>query len=55
MKFSSPARPGETLRLEADLKKEYGGMFLFQVTAYVEDRPIASGTLALAEEKSRAR
>ena len=55
MKFSSPARPGETLRLETDLKKEYGGMFLFQVAAYVEDRPIAGGTLALAEQKRRAR
>jgi beta-hydroxyacyl-ACP dehydratase FabZ len=50
MKFSSPARPGETLRLEAHLKKEYGKMFLFHVAAYVEDRTIASGTLALAQE-----
>ena len=55
MKFSSPARPGETLRLEANLKKEYGRMFLFNVAAYVEDRAIASGTLTLAEEKHQAR
>ncbi|MCP4665492.1 MAG: beta-hydroxyacyl-ACP dehydratase [Deltaproteobacteria bacterium] len=51
MKFSSPARPGETLRLEAELKKEYGSMFLFNVAAYVKDRSIASGTLTLAQEK----
>ena len=55
MKFSSPARPGETLRLEANLKKEYGRMFLFNVAAYVEDRAIASGTLTLAYEKHQAR
>ena len=48
MKFSSPAWPGETLRLEADLKKEYGKMFLFHVAAYVKDRSVASGTLSLS-------
>jgi 3-hydroxyacyl-[acyl-carrier-protein] dehydratase len=52
MKFPSSARPGETLRLEASLKKDYGRMFLFHVTAYVEDRVIASGKLALSEGKS---
>ncbi len=47
MKFSSPAGPGDTLRLESGLKKEYGRMYLFDVTANVEDQPIARGTLAL--------
>jgi UDP-3-O-[3-hydroxymyristoyl] N-acetylglucosamine deacetylase/3-hydroxyacyl-[acyl-carrier-protein] dehydratase len=51
MKFSSPAGPGETLRLEAALKKTYGKLFLFDVAANVEDRSVARGTLALSEEK----
>ncbi len=51
MKFSSPARPGETLRLEAGLKKHYGKMFLFDVAACVANNPIAKGTLTLAQEK----
>ncbi len=52
IKFHAPAKPGETLRLEAGLKKQFGGMFLFDVSAFVESRRIAAGTLALAEEKS---
>ena len=55
MKFSSPAGPEETLRLEAILKKEYGRLFLFDVAANVEDRPIAAGTLALAGEEQKHR
>jgi 3-hydroxymyristoyl/3-hydroxydecanoyl-(acyl carrier protein) dehydratase len=51
IKFSSPARPGETLHLEADLKKKFGGLFLFDVSAYADRRRIAFGTLSLAEEK----
>lgn len=51
IKFSSPAKPGETLRLTAHLKKEYGQMFLFEVAAHVADRRIAVGTLALAENQ----
>ncbi len=51
IKFHAPAKPGETLRLEAGLKKRFGGMFLFDVSAFVESRRIAAGTLALAEEK----
>ena len=47
IKFPSPAGPGETLRLEAKLEKEYGSMFLFHVSAHVGDRTIASGTLSL--------
>ena len=51
MKFSSPAKPGDILRLEAQLKKEYGGLFLFEAAAYVESRQIAKGTITLAEQK----
>ena len=51
MKFLVPAKPGETLRLEASLKKKYGGLFFFEVAAYVLGNQIASGTLTLAEEK----
>jgi len=51
MKFSNTAKPGETLRLEASLKKKYGRLFFFEVAAYVVGRQIAKGTLALAEQK----
>jgi 3-hydroxyacyl-[acyl-carrier-protein] dehydratase len=51
MKFSTPARPGDTLRLEASIKKEYGGLFFFEVAAYVVSSEIAKGTLILAEEE----
>jgi 3-hydroxyacyl-[acyl-carrier-protein] dehydratase len=51
MKFSNPAKPGETLRLESSLKKEYGKLFLFEAAAYVLSKQIAKGTLALAKEK----
>jgi beta-hydroxyacyl-ACP dehydratase FabZ len=51
MKFSHPAKPGETLRLESSLKKKYGKLFLFEAAAYVVNKQIAKGTLALAEEK----
>ena len=49
MKFTSPAKPGDTLSLQASLKKEYGRLFLFDVAAYVLSGLIAKGTLALAE------
>ena len=50
MKFTSPARPGDTLRLQASLKKEYGRLFLFDVAAHVLSCLITKGTLALAEQ-----
>lgn len=50
IKFSAPAKPGETLRLEASVKKEYGKLFFFEVAAYVESNQIAKGTLTLAGE-----
>jgi len=51
MKYLMPAKPGETLVLEAKLVKGYGGLFLFEVTAHVGDAQIAKGTLTLAEER----
>jgi 3-hydroxymyristoyl/3-hydroxydecanoyl-(acyl carrier protein) dehydratase len=50
MKFLTPSKPGETLRLEASLKKEFGKLFLFEVAAYVGNSDIAKGTLSLAHE-----
>ena len=55
MKFSTPAKPGETLRLEANLKKRYGKLYLFEVAAYVANSQVAKGTLSLAEEDSAGR
>ncbi|MEE8432197.1 MAG: 3-hydroxyacyl-ACP dehydratase FabZ [Candidatus Desulfatibia sp.] len=48
IKFVTPAKPGETIRLAAALKKTYGKMFLFEVAANVLNRRIAKGTLILA-------
>ena len=50
IKFFNPAKPEETLRLEATLKKKYGKFFLFEVAADVVNRRIAKGTLTLAME-----
>jgi 3-hydroxyacyl-[acyl-carrier-protein] dehydratase len=50
IKFFNPAKPGETLRLEARLKKKYGKFFLFEVASDVANRRIAKGTLTLAME-----
>jgi len=50
IKFSNPAKPGETLRLESSLKKQYGKLYFFEVVAYVVSSQIAKGTLTLAEE-----
>jgi 3-hydroxyacyl-[acyl-carrier-protein] dehydratase len=52
MKFVTPAKPGETLRMEASLKKDYGGLFFFEVAAYVLGNQIARGTLTLAKKNS---
>jgi 3-hydroxyacyl-[acyl-carrier-protein] dehydratase len=50
IKFFNPAKPEETLRLEAKLKKKYGKFFLFEVAASVVKRRIAKGMLTLAME-----
>lgn len=47
MKFLSPAVPGETLRLTAVLKKRFGSLALFRVTAEAGDRLIAKGSISL--------
>jgi 3-hydroxymyristoyl/3-hydroxydecanoyl-(acyl carrier protein) dehydratase len=47
IKFLSPAHPGETLVLASTLKKKFGNLRLFAVTAGVKDRSVAKGTLAL--------
>lgn len=49
LKFPSPAKPGDRLRLESELKKEFGRLFFFQVVAHVGRRQIAGGTLSLAK------
>ena len=51
MKYLTPAKPGETLRLEARLVKGFAGHYLFNVAAYVKDKQVAKGTLSLAEER----
>jgi 3-hydroxyacyl-[acyl-carrier-protein] dehydratase len=51
IKFFTPAKPGDTLRLEATIKKEYGNLFLFKVNTFVGTHPIAEGTLTLSEKK----
>ena len=49
MKYYQPALPGQTLRLEAELKKEFAGMYLFDAAAFVEDCCIAKGSISLAQ------
>ncbi len=51
MKYLTPAKPGETLRLEANLVKGFAGLYKFDVAAYGFETRIAKGTLTLAEEK----
>lgn len=53
IKFFTPAKPGDTLRLEASIKKGYGSLFLFKVDAFVGTNPVAKGTLTLSEKKIR--
>jgi 3-hydroxyacyl-[acyl-carrier-protein] dehydratase len=48
VKFISPAEPGQTLRLESILKKEYARLCLFDVKASVGGNPTAKGSLTLA-------
>ena len=51
IKFFTPAKPGDTLRLEATIKKQYGSLFLFKVDAFAGTNPVAKGTLTLSEKK----
>jgi 3-hydroxyacyl-[acyl-carrier-protein] dehydratase len=50
MKYLSTARPGDTLRLESRLIKGFAGMYMFDVTASVNDIKVAKGSLSLAQE-----
>ncbi len=49
IKFFAPARPGDTLRMEARLTKEFGALIQFKVAAFVDQTLIARGTLSLGE------
>jgi 3-hydroxyacyl-[acyl-carrier-protein] dehydratase len=51
IKFTSLSGPGDTLRLEASIKKEFGRLFSFDVAAFVIDRQAAKGSLMLAQEE----
>jgi len=51
MKYLTPAKPGDTLRLEASLLKGFAGLYMFDVVAYVRDTQVARGKLTLAEER----
>lgn len=51
MKYTSPAFPDETLTLKAELKKKFGGLFMFDVTAHVKDRRIAKGSISLGAQR----
>jgi len=52
MKYKSPAVPNETLSLTAALKKKFGGLFMFDVSAHVKDRLIAKGSISLGAQKN---
>ena len=51
MKYLTPAKPGEILRLEATLVKGFAGLYRFDVAAYADEIRIAKGILTLAEER----
>jgi len=51
IKFFTPARPGDTLRMESRLSKEFGALIQFKVSAFVGTALIARGTLSLGERK----
>lgn len=51
MKYTSPAVPNETLILKATLKRKFGGLFMFDVSAHVKDRLIGKGSISLGAQK----
>jgi 3-hydroxymyristoyl/3-hydroxydecanoyl-(acyl carrier protein) dehydratase len=51
IKYLTPARPGQTLCLEAGLVKSFAGLFQFKGIATVQDVQVARGRLTLAREK----
>ncbi len=52
MKYLAPVLPEQILSLEAGLVKGFSGLFMFDVSARVQDMLIAKGTLTLAEERA---
>jgi 3-hydroxyacyl-[acyl-carrier-protein] dehydratase len=54
MKWTSPARPGETLMLEARFVRSMGALLAFRVRAFTKQREIAAGSLTVAEAPEKA-
>ena len=54
MKFLAPVRPDSELHLFARKTATVGALLQFEVTARVNDRPVAEGSLILAEAASPA-
>lgn len=48
LKFTRPAKPGETLELKAVAERQFGGLHYFTVEATIGGQPIARGALTLA-------
>jgi 3-hydroxymyristoyl/3-hydroxydecanoyl-(acyl carrier protein) dehydratase len=48
LKFTHPARPGETLIMRSEADRQFGGLFRFQVEATCGRDLVASGNLTLA-------
>jgi 3-hydroxyacyl-[acyl-carrier-protein] dehydratase len=48
MKYTHLSTPGDTLRLTAEIKKQLGSMYRFDVKAEVGDTVVAKGHLTLA-------
>lgn len=48
MKYVEPAKPGETLTMNAQIDSEFGGLYKYKVEASVGRRIIAKGELTLA-------
>ncbi|MBN1849279.1 MAG: 3-hydroxyacyl-ACP dehydratase FabZ [Deltaproteobacteria bacterium] len=53
VKFISTSGPGDTLRLQAAVRKAFGRLFSFDVTAFVKGHQTAKGSLTLAQEEKR--
>jgi len=45
--FNGTALPGQILELESELEGEFGGMFIFNCSANVEGKHIATGRVVL--------
>lgn len=51
MKYLTPAKPGDTLKLESNLVKGFAGLYMFDVAANAQKVQVAKGKLTLAEEQ----